>query len=64
MRRHPLVQLCIESEAAANNVDAIMARAIVRPDPRNPRKGNIRFALIGATATLLCIAATVLFAGV
>lgn len=63
MKRHPLVQLCIESEAAANNVDAILARAIVRPDPAKPRKGTIRKAIIGAFGVCLVLTATVIFAG-
>lgn len=52
------------AEAALADLDAIMARAIVRPDPARPNKGRIRFALIGAAGVFATIAATVLFAGV
>lgn len=51
------------AEAAMHDLDAIMARAIVRPDPDKPRKGTIRKAIVGVTFTLAAIAATVLFAG-
>ena len=51
------------AEAAMEDIDAILARAIVRPDPGNPRKGNIRKAIIGAGLTLTAIFATIVFAG-
>ena len=49
--------------AAFEDLDAIMARAIIRPDPANPNKGTIRKAIIGATFTMAAIAATIIFAG-
>ncbi len=52
------------AEAAMHDLDAIMARAIVRPDPANPNKGNIRKAIAGVTLVCAAIAATVIFAGV
>ena len=51
------------AEAAMHDLDAIMARAIVRPDPARPNKGRIRMTIAGVTLTLAAIAATVLFAG-
>lgn len=51
------------AEAAMHDIDAIMARAIVRPDPARPHKGRIRMTIAGVTLTLAAIAATVLFAG-
>ena len=51
------------AEAALADLDAIMARAIVRPDPARPNKGRIRMTIAGVTLTLAAIAATVLFAG-
>ena len=51
------------AEAALADIDAIMARAIVRPDPARPNKGRIRMTIAGVTLTLAAIAATVLFAG-
>ena len=52
------------AEAALDDLDAIMARAIVRPDPQNPRKGTIRKAIIGVALFLAAITATAIFAGV
>lgn len=49
--------------AAFEDLDAIMARAIIRPDPAKPNKGTIRKAIIGATFTMAAIAATIIFAG-
>ena len=51
------------AEAALADIDAILARAIVRPDPARPNKGRIRMTIAGVTLTLAAIAATVLFAG-
>ena len=52
------------AEAALEDIDAILARAIVRPDPAKPNKGNIRRAIIGCAGVVLALTATVLFAGV
>lgn len=51
------------AEAWLEDFDAAVARAIVRPDPAKPNKGNIRRAVIGAVFVCAAIAATVLFAG-
>lgn len=63
MNRHPVMQAINTAEAWCEDMDTIMARAIIRPDPANPSKGNIRRAVIGITFVCAAIAATVLFAG-
>ena len=52
------------AEAWLEDFDAAVARAIVRPDPAKPNKGNIRKAIIGAFGVCLVLTATVIFAGV
>lgn len=52
------------AEAAIEDLDAIMDRAIIRPDPQRPNRGRIRKAIIGVTLTVAALTATVLFAGV
>lgn len=52
------------AEAAMHDIDAIMARAIVRPDPAKPNKGTIRKAIIGTALLGLFLTATTIFAGV
>ena len=52
------------AEAWLEDFDAAVARAIVRPDPAKPNKGNIRKAIIGIGGVSLVLTATVIFAGV
>lgn len=52
------------AEAWLEDFDAAVARAIVRPDPAKPNKGNIRKAIIGIGGVCLVLTATVIFAGV
>lgn len=51
------------AEAWLEDFDAAVARAIVRPDPAKPNKGNIRKAIIGIGMLGFVLTATVIFAG-
>lgn len=51
------------AEAWLADFDNAIDRAIVRPDPAKPNKGNIRKSIIGIGMLGLVLTATVIFAG-